>query len=121
MLVSPQHRVLIEGARAELLFGEPEVLVPAKHLIGQTDATRALPQDGVTYVHILFDEHQVVLSDGLWTESFQPATRTLDAMEDEVRDEILAIFPELVADADAFPAARLSLKAHEARVLLARS
>jgi Ca2+-binding RTX toxin-like protein len=118
MLVSPQHRVLIEGARAELLFGEAEVLVPAKHLVGLTDTTRALPADGVTYVHILFDQHQVVLSDGLWTESFQPALRMVNAMEVAVRDEILAIFPEIVAETDVFPGARLSLKAHEARVLL---
>ncbi len=32
MMVSPQHRMLIEGAWAEMLFGEPEVLVAATHL-----------------------------------------------------------------------------------------
>ena len=120
MLVSPQHRVLIEGARAELLFGEAEVLVPAKHLVGQIDATRALPVEGVTYIHILFDSHEIVQSDGIWTESFQPAERSLSAMDAEVRAEVLALFPTLVTDADAFAGARLSLKAHEAKVLLAQ-
>ncbi len=118
MLVSAQHRVLVTGARAELLFGEDEVLVPAKHLVGHMDATRALPEDGVTYIHILFDRHEVVQSDGLWTESFQPAERTLNAMEEAVRAEILALFPELATDAS-YEGARLSLKAHEARVLFA--
>jgi hypothetical protein len=118
MLVSPQHRVLLAGARVELLFGEVEVLVPAKHLVGKVDATRAMPAEGVTYIHILFDRHQVVLSDGLWTESFQPAERTVSAMEAAVRDEVLALFPEL-AEIDACHAgARMSLKSHEARVLL---
>ena len=119
MLVSPQHRVLIEGARAELLFGETEVLVPAKHLVGHAEATRALPEEGVTYVHILFDRHEVVLSDGIWTESFQPAERMLNAMDAAVRAELLALFPGLEAGVNAYPSARLSLKAHEARVLLA--
>lgn len=32
MVVSPQHRMLIEGPRAEMLFGEAEVLVAATHL-----------------------------------------------------------------------------------------
>ena len=32
--------------------------------------------------------------------------------------EVLALFPELGVDATSFPAARLSLKAHEARVLI---
>ena len=118
MLVSPQHRVLIEGPRAEILFGEAEVLVPAKHLLGHVEATRAIPADGVTYIHLLFDQHEIVLSDGIWTESFQPAERSLNAMDDEVRDEILALFPELRVDADGYASARLSLKAHEAKVLL---
>ncbi len=118
MLVSPQHRVLIEGARAEMYFGESEVLVPAKHLLGQAEITRALPAEGVTYVHILFDRHEIVSSEGLWTESFQPAERTLSALDQAARDEVLALFPELAVNADAFPAARLSLKAHEVKVLV---
>lgn len=119
MLVSPQHRVLIEGARAEMYFGESEVLVPAKHLTGLAEVTRALPSEGVTYVHILFDRHEIVQSDGLWTESFQPAERTLGALEEAARAEVLELFPELAQNTDAFPSARLSLKAHEARVLVA--
>ena len=119
MLVSPQHRVLIEGARAELLFGEAEVLVPAKHLVGLADVSRAMPAEGVTYIHILFDRHEIVQSDGLWTESFQPAERMLSAMDEAVRAEVLALFPQLEQGSDAFEGARLSLKAHEARVLFA--
>ena len=118
MMLSPQHRVLVEGARAEMYFGESEVLVPAKHLIGLAEISRTVPSGGVTYVHILFDRHEIVLSDGIWTESFQPAERTLGALEDAARAEVLALFPELNADATLFPAARLTLKAHEARVLV---
>jgi Ca2+-binding RTX toxin-like protein len=118
MLVSPQHRVLIEGARAEMFFGETEVLVPAKHLTGLAEVTRAVPAEGVTYVHILFDQHEIVQSDGIWTESFQPAERTLSALDEAARAEVLAIFPELASDSSGFPAARLSLKAHEAKVLV---
>ena len=118
MLVSPQHRVLIEGARAEMFFGESEVLVPAKHLTGLAEVTRALPVEGVTYVHILFDQHEIVESDGIWTESFQPAERTLSSLDAAARAEVLALFPELAKDSAGFPAARMSLKAHEARVLV---
>ena len=35
MLVSPQHRMLFTGYRAELLFGEREVLMPAIHMVEQ--------------------------------------------------------------------------------------
>jgi hypothetical protein len=78
-----------------------------------------LPETGVTYIHILFDRHEVVLSDGIWTESFQPAERTLSAMEAAVRAEILAIFPGLMTGNTEFEATRPSIKAHEARVLFA--
>jgi hypothetical protein len=42
----------------------------------------------------------------------------LEGMETAQADEILALFPDLPLAELAFPAARLSLKAHEARVLL---
>ncbi|WP_374375510.1 Hint domain-containing protein [Tabrizicola sp.] len=119
LLVSPQHRVLVEGARAELYFGETEVLVPAKHLVGLPGVSRECPAEGVSYVHILFDRHEIVLSNGLWTESFQPAERTVNALDAAVRAEVLGLFPELGGEAAAFPAARMSLKAHEARTLVA--
>ncbi len=36
LLVSPNHRMMIESASADLLFAEHEVLVPAKHLLGNS-------------------------------------------------------------------------------------
>jgi Ca2+-binding RTX toxin-like protein len=117
MLVSPQHRLLIESSMAELHFGEAEVLVPARHLVGLCDIAEVLPPDGVTYIHILFDAHEIVRSDGIWTESFQPTLATLNALEEAARDEVLTIFPELGLGVATFPGARPSLKRHEARLL----
>ncbi len=50
---------------------------------------------GVTYIHLLFDAHELIEADGAWTESFQPADRTLDGMDAAQRAEIEALFPEL--------------------------
>ena len=118
MLVSPQHRVLVCGARAELLFGEPEVLVAAKHMVGRGGVSQGIPAGGVTYVHVLFDRHEIILSDGLWTESFQPAHRMLSALDGASQAEVLMLFPALATAAQPFEGARPTLKAHEARVLL---
>ena len=118
MKVSPQHRMLVEGWRAEMLFGEAEVLVAATHLTGLPGVEQVLT-GGVTYVHIMFDRHEIVLADGAWSESFQPAQRMLNSMDTAASEEILTLFPELAALDVAFPSARLTLKAHEARVLLA--
>ncbi|MEM8591948.1 MAG: Hint domain-containing protein [Pseudomonadota bacterium] len=119
LLVSPQHRVLIRDTLSELLFGEPEVLVSAKHLVNDR-SIRAMEGGFVTYVHLLFDEHQVVFSEGLATESFLPGPQTNDCFEQDVLDEICEIFPELDPETgDGYsPAARRTLKAFEAQVLM---
>ncbi|MEO5614622.1 MAG: Hint domain-containing protein, partial [Cypionkella sp.] len=116
-LVSPQHRMLIEGALPEMLFGETEVLVAATHLIALPGIAQIL-SPGVTYIHVLLEHHEIICANGAWTESFQPAERMLDAMEDGPRAEIAELFPELMLDHADYPAARLTLKAHEAKVLL---
>jgi len=115
VMVSPLHRVLIRDSLAELLFGEGEVLVAAKDLVNDRSVTR---QSGgkVTYVHLMFDRHQVVFSDGLATESFLPGPQTTKSFESEIVDEICTIFPELdPATGDGYgPAARRTLRGYEA-------
>ena len=115
-LVSPQHRMLVSGPRAKLLFGDSEVLVAATHMVGMPGVQRVYPKS-ISYVHILFDQHQIVFADGTWSESFQPGSQTLHGLEDAQRDEVLALFPHL-KDGHAYPSARLKLKGSEARVLL---
>ncbi|MEM7243178.1 MAG: Hint domain-containing protein, partial [Pseudomonadota bacterium] len=70
--VSPQHRMLLEGWQAELLYGEAEVLAPAKSLVN--DQTIRIEEcDEVEYFHILFDTHEVIFAEGAPSESFHPA------------------------------------------------
>ncbi len=121
MLVSPQHRMLVTGARAELVAGEAEVLVAALHLTCRPGIMRAAA-GAVSYIHLMFDEHEIVRADGAWSESFQPGQASLDGLGADQRNEILALFPELTRRTgltEAYPAARLSLKSHEARAILA--
>jgi Ca2+-binding RTX toxin-like protein len=119
MMVSRQHRMLMRGPTAELLFGSPEVLVRAAHLIGLPGVTSLAPP-GVTYLHVLFDRHEVILADNAWSESFQPGDRTLEGMDTAQRDELDKLFPDMVSEVGTrFAAARITLKSHEARVFLA--
>lgn len=119
-LVSRQHRMLIAGPRAELLFGEPEVLVAATNLVGLPGITECGPMP-VTYLHFLFDRHEILMADGAWSESFQPGGRTLAGFDDRQRDEVLLLFPELAGPellARAYPAARTTLRRFETRILM---
>nr|WP_259989603.1 Hint domain-containing protein [Sulfitobacter sp. S190] len=120
LLVSPLHRVLIRDSLAELLFGETEVLVAARDLVNDRSIVRCEGGD-VTYVHLMFDRHQVVFSEGLETESFLPGPQTSHSFEADVVAEIYALFPELDPDTGTgYPAAaRRTLKRYEAQLLRA--
>ncbi|WP_208350712.1 Hint domain-containing protein [Pseudaestuariivita rosea] len=117
LVVSPQHRMLIAGYKAQLYFGEDEVLVPAKSLIdGQTVIQQK--KRLVTYHHILFDDHQIVMSNGTPTESYNPGLYSLDALETKARNELFDLFPQLRAGVQGYGmTARPSIKHSLARVL----
>ncbi|SMX38034.1 Hint domain-containing protein [Octadecabacter ascidiaceicola] len=117
LIVSPQHRVLFQGYRAELLFGESEVLVAATHLVDGMDVTQD-EAEMVTYVHILFDQHEIIYAEGAATESFHPGDIGFSAVGDAAREELFAIFPELRVDPRQYGStARRCLKSHEAKLI----
>jgi hypothetical protein len=120
LAVSPQHRLHFSGWQAELYCGEAEVLVKAIHLVRagrlQQDASGA----PVTYHHLLFDRHQIIRAEGLWSESYHPGPMTMGDHDPDMRDEIITLFPELAANFDAYgPAARTEVPAHVAALLCA--
>ncbi len=118
MIVSPNHRMLINSWRAEMLFGVKEVLVTASALLNDTTVTRLGPETPVTYRHILFDRHEIITVDGASTESFQPSVPVIDSLQAQVRDELFEIFPDLRAAPDQMgQTARPVLRASEARLL----
>ena len=102
ILVSPQHRILISGWQAELMFGESEILVPAKALVNETTVSNA-PCEIVRYVHLLFDRHQLITTEGLISESFFPAQEGLLGLGSDtagsVMDDLKAKYLGQIAEA----------------------
>lgn len=119
LTVSPQHRMLLNGGMVEILSGEHEALVVAKHLLGVEGVRQVCPEE-VVYYHIMFDAHQIVVSNGAWSESFQPGEMTLSGLDDGPRQELEELFPELFEQSEPaqYLAARATLKAHEAALLV---
>lgn len=117
--LSPEHRVLVTGARAEILFGEEEVLVAAKHLVNDGTIRRQAGGE-VEYLHLMFDRHQVIWAEGLPSESFFPGAATMAGLEDGVRAELCALFPGMDPKTGAGygPTARRVLRGFEAEVMM---
>ncbi|PUB12809.1 Hint domain-containing protein [Yoonia sediminilitoris] len=118
MLVSPQHRMLVVSDLAKAHFNEKEVLVAAKDLT-MLDGVDVVNVPGTTYLHFMFDAHQVVLSDGTWSESFQPNDFSLKGVAAEQRSELLNIYPNLATNdgLKGYTTARKALKRIESYLL----
>jgi len=117
LLVSPWHRVMLQGWQMELLFGGEEMLAAAKTLVNDKTITR-VQSDKVEYFHILLDQHEIIFSNGAPTESFHPGDMSGGAMAENTRSEILDLFPELAKNLNAYgPVARATLAVDEVALL----
>ncbi|MFB9224285.1 Hint domain-containing protein [Paracoccus cavernae] len=122
--VSPQHRILVRSAIAQRMFGAQEVLVAAKQLSG-LDGIRSLPAtdeggDGITYVHFLFDAHQIIYANGAEAESLYTGPAALRTLGPAALREIHTLFPELAEATDPPRPARPLIAGREGRSLAAR-
>ncbi len=96
LVVSPLHRVLLTGWQAQLYFGLDEVLISAKHLVNG-DTIFAQAGRTIEYIHLLFDDHEIIISNGVPTESYFPG-HAAERQEIEVQQELADIFPEFAGE-----------------------
>lgn len=120
LVVSPQHRILVRSAIAVRMFGAAEVLVAAKQLLSLPGIAIDEAARDVTYLHLMFDHHEVLVSNGAETESLYPGPVALAALGEAAAAEIHALFPELCEGEDGFPPARQLVPGRLARKLAER-
>ena len=91
VLVSPQH-----GVVAPELHGER--LIRAKHaaeMLGGKFARVDHRCESVTYIHVMFDQHELIYAEGMKTEAFYPGPMALRALSDPAMVELMTLFPNL--------------------------
>jgi hypothetical protein len=120
LMVSPQHRILVGSKITQRMFDCSEVLVAAKHLVSLPGVRQVVPPDGVSYFHMLFDDHQVVLSNGAWSESLYTGPHAMAALDSAAQVEILALFPHLADPKFYTKPARRLLSGREGRRMAER-
>lgn len=117
--VSQNHRVFVTGMAASLICGREGVLVKIRDLVNGHSIRIEEYETQVTYVHILLDNHHILTSHGLMSESFHPGAMNVDGFDGASRLQIMRFMPDLT-DEVGFgygPTARPVLKSWEARVL----
>lgn len=95
LLVSRQHRILFQSEVAMRMFGVSEVLIPAIKL---TSTPGIYVDDGVqdvTYMHLLFDRHEVIFAEGAPAESLFTGPEAYKALSPDAQEEIRTLFPDL--------------------------
>ncbi len=121
MKLSPQHKLLITSPINQMYFEHSSLLVAAKHLVNNTTITIDKSDEGIEYIHLLLDRHEVIYADGTEAESFNPGAWALGIMEAEAKMELDLLFPELrssdtLHNFSTYP----TVKAHEA-VLISKA
>jgi hypothetical protein len=81
-----------------VLFGYREMLCPAVALTNDTGITQENDCDGVEYWHLLFDEHELLDTYGMWSESFFAGPTALSELPRNTALELHRLFPRLNAD-----------------------
>ena len=114
------HRVRVAGWRAELLFDAEAVLATAKSFVNGDDVTIEETDGQVTYVHLMFDRHEVVLAENVACETLRPGPDGLRQLDAMTRRALLSEIAGMNLGGTAGDTAALPiLSAAEERVLLA--
>ncbi|MBQ2262061.1 MAG: Hint domain-containing protein [Loktanella sp.] len=89
LTVSPQHAFVING--------DASVLVRAVHMVknGWKGVRVAQNKRSVTYLHIMLEQHDIIIAEGVPSESMYPGPMMIRSLDDAQREELFAIFPEL--------------------------
>lgn len=121
LCVSPQHRMLVRSPIVRRMFNTDEVLLPAAKLVGLPGIEIDQDAAETTYVHVLFDSHEIVFAEDAPTESLFTGQQALNAVGGAARKEIFTLFPELASKDYAPTSARvLPQKGKQIRTLVRR-
>jgi hypothetical protein len=120
--VSQQHRVLVQGRIARRIFLCDEVLVPAKFLLPLPGVALFFPDCGIAYFHVMLSRHEILISEGVRTESLylgQEARKSIPPASLAEISEILGL-PGAIPAVGALEPARPLAWGRSARLLISR-
>ena len=119
LLVSPGHRILMQGHAARALFRCEEVLVRAGDLVDDRRIRTDLALREVTYHHILLERHEVLFANGIGADSFHPGEADPAGLDAADHARLREVSPAFVSDPGSYgDFARRGLTSAEAALFL---
>ena len=115
LLVSRQHRLLVDSVVSERMFGEAQTLIAANKLIGLPGVSAVNDLGFVTYWHFMCDAHEIVFANDTPAETLFLGAQARDSLDDDALGEILDLFPELQNHNGAIKSARALPKSNRQR------
>lgn len=95
LVISPQHRVLVNGPAVRQNYEFDQGLAPVKGLIGINGIRQMAGKRRITYYTLLFQRHQVIFANGAPVESFLARPYSLSLLEPAQRHQIYEHLPLL--------------------------
>jgi len=114
--VSPEHLMLLEGWRVELLFGEYQAFVTAKDLVNG-DSIYIDEGGEVEYFHMLFNSPEIVFANGAPSQAFLPGDLAMQSLAEEDCEEIFALLSDHRQGTRCHEAFHATLNSEEALIL----
>jgi|GEM_PF-4919784 len=92
LCISPQHRVLMRDET-----DQSELLVAAKSLVTKPGIRVMKGKRSVSYIHIVLEQHEILISNGTATESFFAGPVAFLSVSKECQRELVHLFPKLLS------------------------
>ncbi|WP_394180403.1 Hint domain-containing protein [Yoonia maritima] len=92
LCISPQHRVLMRDET-----DQSELLVAAKSLVTKPGIRVMKGKRSVSYIHIVLEQHEILISNGTATESFFAGPVAFLSVSKECQRELIHLFPKLLS------------------------
>ena len=118
--LSRQHRVLVSSPINHRMFGTQDSLIAAIRLTDLPGIAIDTCCTEVTYIHLLFDQHEVIFANGAPCESLHTGPEAIKSISPAARAELFAIFPELMTNPNPRRLAALCPENRQQRQLIAR-
>lgn len=96
LMVSRQHRILVRSKIAQRMFGTMELLVPAIALTELPGIEEIETDDAVTYHHLLFDQHEIIMANDAESESLFNGPQAVETIGAQAFEEINHLWPDIL-------------------------